>query len=160
MSSTVLPVRKRILPIPSIETVGEDLAENAEFGLPHHQWWLNPQIAKELKLSDKQVDKINQISRNTRKEMVEIHSQTELVMIDLESVLDAQQVDMKKAKELVSKLADLRAQIGKKRMESMLEIRNVLSREQYLQLKEKRMDRKKSSRSKLGDALKQRPKAS
>jgi Spy/CpxP family protein refolding chaperone len=131
-----------------------------EFGLPHHQWWLNPQIVKELKLSDKQVDEITQISRDSRKEMVTIHSQTELVMIDLESALDAEKVDLKQAQALISKMADLRSQIGKKRMESMLEIRNVLTREQYLKLKEKRMEKRKSRRSKLGDALKQRPKAS
>ena len=98
-------------------------------------WWTNSEIVKELNLSNSQVEKIEKISRDSRRDVVPIRSQMELVEIDLEDVLSKSKVDVGKAKSLINKIVDLRSQMGAKRMASLLEIRQVLTKSQYLKLK-------------------------
>ena len=109
--------------------------DGSRLGMPRHQWWQNEKIVNELDLSEDQISKINKISQANRRQLIKLRSEIQLVTLDLEAVMDAKDFDLKKAKAIVDKIDKIRSQMGQQKMNGLLEIRNVLTQDQYLKLK-------------------------
>lgn len=99
------------------------------------KWWLNSDTVKELGLSEEQVNKIDSISTESRKESIKIRAQLQLLKLDLDNAMDNAKVDTESVQKLTNGYVDQHAAFEKHRMNTLLKIREILTRDQYLKLK-------------------------
>ena len=115
-----------------------------------HRWWLNNNMQKELKLTDAQIQKISKISNDERRKAAKVHANLEISKIDLEEALDSKKVDEKKAREAIDKMVSVQSELAKGKMVTLLNIRKVLTYEQFQKLQEKRLMQKSDRRGDAG----------
>jgi len=126
-----------------------------ELGMPRGAWWQRPDVVKELSLSTKQKEKIEALTLTHRKEMIKLRADLELVEVDLDPLLAADKLDEKAIGKKMDEVEAVRAKISRSRMDMLFEIRKVLTRDQYLKLKQLKGTRDK--RAKRAAAGKGRP---
>lgn len=107
-----------------------------ELGMPRGAWWQQSNVVKQLKLSGSQQKKIESLTLAHRKDMIRLRAELQLKEVDLDPLLSAGKLDEKKIKGLMGEIEVVRTKISKSRMDMLFEIRKVLSREQYLKLKQ------------------------
>ncbi len=126
------------LPIAADAYAGGGKGGGAGLGMPRGAWWQQESVVKSLSLSKKQQEKIEALTLAHRKEMIELRAQLELNEIDLDPLLSAGKLDEKAIAKKVDEIESVRAKISRSRMSMLIEIRKVLTRDQYLKLKELR----------------------
>jgi len=107
-----------------------------EMGMPRGAWWQRSQVVKELGLSNKQKEEIESLTLAHRKEMIKLRAELELKEVDLDPLLSASTLDDKKIMALVGEIETIRSRISRSRIEMLYGIRKVLTRDQYLKLKQ------------------------
>jgi Spy/CpxP family protein refolding chaperone len=106
-------------------------------GMEHEgrgQWWENPELAKEIGLSDEQIKKIDAMATAHRKEMIKTEADLKIANMDLQDLFDEagnEGVVRKKAAE-VSKLQE---KMYNSRIEHRLAMNKVLTAEQQKKMK-------------------------
>ncbi len=111
-------------------------------GMGRGQWWENPEMAKEIGLTDEQVKKIDGMATAHRKEMIKTEADLKIANMELQDLFDEagnEGAIRKKAAE-VSKLQE---KIYNSRIEHRLAVNKVLTAEQQKKMKSvKRMKTK------------------
>ena len=108
------------------------------------------EVAKALKLSAAQADKIDAIATKARKDEIKLRAEVELAQADLDDAMDHDPLDQKQAAALVDTFVQLHADLEKQRMLMLLEIRGVLTKEQHLKLQQLLMGRMRVSSGMAG----------
>jgi len=104
--------------------------------MPRGAWWQRAEIAKKVGLTDEQKDKIQKLATARRKGMIKLRAELELLEVDLDPLLEAEKLDEGAINKLVNQMEAVRAKIGKNRIDMLIQIRKVLTRDQYLKLKQ------------------------
>ncbi len=121
-----------------------------------HALWKNKKLVKELKLSDKQIDKIKDMTIKTEKKMIQIRAETELAEIDLREIMDADNPDEDKAIAFVKQIMELQTEKRILRIKEMISMKKILSAEQLEKLEKIRTEhhmKKKGHKGKEGDRM-------
>jgi Spy/CpxP family protein refolding chaperone len=106
--------------------------------LPPGRWWKNAEIAKNIGLSDAQVQKIEQIFQENRLKLVDIHANLQREEIKLEPILEAENPDESAVLASIDRIAAARATLEKANAQMAFAIRRVLTPEQWKKLREMR----------------------
>ena len=85
---------------------------------------------KSLDLSDEVRQEIKVTMRKTRRDMIELKSKLELAKVTTHELLEADEVDRQKVFAAIDALAVAKANVHKRRIEAMLDIKAKLSPEQ------------------------------
>jgi Spy/CpxP family protein refolding chaperone len=93
------------------------------------------EVARQLALTDAQRDRIEAIRERQRRTAIEQRARLQLARLDLRSLLRADVVDRSAMEAKVDELSRLEAQARKARIQSMLEVRSVLTAEQRKKLR-------------------------
>lgn len=101
---------------------------------PPGTWWKNPDTIARLSLTADQQKKMDDIFRQNRLQLVDVKASLDKEQINLEPLLNANPVDSGKALAEISKIADLRAGLEKADAKMLLELRAVLSADQWTKL--------------------------
>ena len=106
--------------------------------LPKGKWWKHPEVLENLDLSDEQIQKIEAISNESMRRIIQLEAESKIARLDLEALLD--QVDQQKLDlEAIEKQIDLvnrfRGELAKERILMLARIRNILPKETINQLK-------------------------
>lgn len=113
-------------------------------GMGRGQWWENPELAKEIGLTDAQAKKIDDMATVHRKEMIKTEADLKIAKMELQDLFDEagnEGAIRKKAAE-VSKLQE---KIYNARLEHRLAVNKVLTAEQQKKMKSlKHMKTKKA----------------
>lgn len=109
-----------------------------DLGMPRGAWWQQQNVVKDLGLTKGQQEKIESLTLAHRREMIKLRAELELKEIDLDPLLSANKLDGKAINQKVDEIEAVRSRISKSRMTMLVEIRKVLTREQYLKLKQLR----------------------
>lgn len=104
--------------------------------IPHGRWWKRNRVKEGLGLTDKQIAKLDEISIAGRKKMIRVHADIEVLSLDLEPILNAKNFDRSAAEKILNKIEGLRAEAAKVRVAELLDMREVLTHDQFLKLKE------------------------
>jgi Spy/CpxP family protein refolding chaperone len=128
-----------------------------EMGMPRGAWWQRQEVAKELGLSNKQKEKIEELTLAHRKDMIKLRAELELKEVDLDPLLAASTLDDKKIMALMGEIETIRSRISRSRIEMLYGIRKVLSRDQYLKLKQLKGTRQGKERRGSAGGLKKPP---
>ena len=103
--------------------------------VPAGKWWYNPKIQKNLKLSKKEISKLDKLFANSRRKLIKLKSEVENEQFELDQLLGQKQVDDKKVKKQFQKLEKARKNLANERLEFVIGVRNILGADRFQQLK-------------------------
>ena len=102
------------------------------------KWWENTEIQKALDLTDQQISRIRQMVRARRERMIDLRGIMAKKALLLEDEVERADFDMDTARAAAAEFQKARAELARVRLELLLEIRGVLSKGQFLKLREMR----------------------
>ena len=110
----------------------------SKLGIPRGRWWKRQRVQEKLKLSSEQIAKLEKISVDGRKTMIKQRAELEIAELELEPLMEAKKFDRDKVEKVLDKMERIRAKMAKERIKTLLDTREVLTAEQFQQLKEMR----------------------
>lgn len=103
---------------------------------PGGKWWNNTELAKKLNLTDQQVAQMEQIFQQSRLKLIDQRAVVEKAEATLEPLMAADHPDESQVLAQIDKVAQARAELEKSNARMLLGIRQVLTADQWKQLKE------------------------
>jgi len=102
---------------------------------PEGRWWGNRELAQKLAITDDQIKKMDDILQQHRLRLVDLHANLEKQELMLEPMVSADQPDEPKLLAQIDKVAQARAELEKANARMLLDIRRVLTADQWQKLK-------------------------
>ena len=90
----------------------------------------------ELNLSDKQVEKIEDLKINVKKDLIKRNAEIDLIGVDIKSRLRDEKIDKKDINSLIDRKYELKKAKAKSLIDVLVELKNTLSEEQEKKLKD------------------------
>jgi Spy/CpxP family protein refolding chaperone len=109
--------------------------EHSDMMLPFGMWWKNPEVATRIGLSAEQQKRIGDLFLQSRVQLIHMHASLQEEQLMLEPLLDATPFDEAKAMAQIDKIADTRADLEKTNAKMLLNIRGVLTTDQWAKLR-------------------------
>lgn len=135
ISSTLLA--QNTAPAPKVRTFGKRITVGGEMG----KWWRDPEISKKLQLSDGQVAQLDQIFFDHRMKLIDHGAEMEKQDLKLQSLLDADNPNEGEIGSQVDLVLSARGKLEREYTFMNLDLRKVLSLDQWRQLKSIRGER-------------------
>lgn len=99
-------------------------------------------IHKELKLTDQQEKKLQELHFNTAKELIKMRSDLQIARLDLKRMLAEDQPDREMIFNQVEQISHIQAEMKKVHIEKMLAFREILNKEQLEKFRELQQNRR------------------
>jgi Spy/CpxP family protein refolding chaperone len=99
------------------------------------KWWTNTELAKKLNLTDQQVQQMEQAYQQHRLKLIDQVAAVQKQEVMLEPMLSADRPDEAQVLAQIDKVAQARAELEKSHARMLLGIRQVLTADQWKQLK-------------------------
>lgn len=96
----------------------------------------NPRLVKALGLTKAQTAKLEQIRFDYKASMIKLRSEMQLKKLDMEREMNAENPDRAKLNKLVDELSAVRSRMAKARISHGLDVKKILTPEQWNKLKE------------------------
>lgn len=104
-------------------------------GGPHGRWWNDPKMVAELGLSQDQQTKLDNIMQQTRLKLIDLNASLQKEEATLEPLVSADAPDETKITGQIDRVAQARAELEKSHARMLLEMRRVLTPDQWGKLK-------------------------
>lgn len=98
------------------------------------KWWRIPDVAKSLKLSDKDVQQLEEAFRHSRRRLIQLKSQLEREQFELETLMDSKSLDDDAIHKQYERLEKARAELGMERFRFLLKVRKIVGYERFQEL--------------------------
>ena len=102
---------------------------------PEGMWWKNPMVVQRLTLTADQTKKMDDIFQQSRIQLIDLKANLEKQQVMLEPMLSANPLDTAKASAQIDKVAQARADLEKTNAKMLLNIRSVLTTDQWTKLR-------------------------
>lgn len=106
--------------------------------MPSGKWWKRPQVVQQLGLSAEQQQRLEEVFLKNRRAFVDLKADVERRTFDLEDLLAARDVDPKKVAAASEALEQARGRLGKARTMMVVEMRGILTVEQWATIVDRR----------------------
>jgi Spy/CpxP family protein refolding chaperone len=103
--------------------------------LPFGMWWKNPEVAARIGLSADQQKRIGDLFLQSRLQLIHLHASLQEEQLMLEPLMSATPFEESKAVAQIDKIADTRADLEKTNAKMLLDIRSVLTADQWTKLR-------------------------
>ena len=104
-------------------------------GVPPGRWWERPRIAQQLALSPEQKEKLNSETIAHARLLVDLKAAVEKAEIDLRVSAEGDPFNGRAAREAFRSLQTTRQRLEAERFEMLVNVREVLTHEQWLKLR-------------------------
>ncbi len=121
---------------------GSAFAQQSPANFP---WWNSP-LRADLNLTNDQSEKIHQIVKSYRARLLDSRNNVSKAEGDLDDLLNDGQIDLAAAKPLIDKLAGAKANSTRVFLQMSLEVRAVLTLDQWRILVRKRAEQRRDAR--------------
>jgi Spy/CpxP family protein refolding chaperone len=111
-------------------------ARGQGMGVPMGRWWERPQVMEQLGLSQDQKQKLEAITLDGARSMVDLKAAVEKAQIDLRAASDLDPFQPDKVREAFHAMQQARVKLESQRFEMLLKVRGVLTVQQWRQLRE------------------------
>lgn len=128
-------VMKKTLIIIAVLAVAGPLAAN-DFDLPPGKWWENPRLVNHIGLADEQQDQIREIVYQHARKMIDLKADVDRAGLDLADSVDQQEFDPAPVRSAYAVFQTARHKLENERFEMLLEVRLVLTYEQWRKIEE------------------------
>ena len=129
---------------------GEAMGAKADGPEGHHRpplgFWRNPQLVKDLGLTDDQVKQVREADFNFREKHLALKYQRDGLRLKMDQAFSADAVDNAAVRQLAQKMADIQGQILVQDVEARLTLGELLNADQIDQLKKHEMSRQRHHR--------------
>ena len=105
-------------------------------GVPPGRWWERPRFADELMLSAEQKARLEVLTVENARGMIDLKAAVEKAELDLRTVAEAEPFDAAKVRAAFREVQQARTRLETERFESLLRVREVLNAEQWRRLRE------------------------
>ncbi len=129
------PVPGRFMQGPGMDIGGRGMGMR---GLGPGKWWKNPELARQLGLSENQIRQMENIFQDHRLKLIDLHPALEKQEALLEPMIEAEHPDENQVLAQIDKVAQARADLEKANARMLLGIRRVLTPEQWKKLQAER----------------------
>lgn len=113
--------------------------------MPPGKWWKRPRVVEQLGLQPDQQERLDEIFSKNRRAFIDLRAEVERRQLDLEELLAKRDADPKRVAAASEALEQARARLGKARTMLVVEMRGVLTDQQWQKILEAR-DRWKAER--------------
>ncbi len=127
------------------------------FDVPAGRWWDRPAVAQELGLSPEQKAKLEQLTAERVKAMIDARAAVQKAEVELRLLAEKEPLDVRKVREAFAALQQARQKLELERFEMLLAVRQTLSAEQWNKLRtvvrerlEERRERREGRRPEPG----------
>jgi Spy/CpxP family protein refolding chaperone len=100
-------------------------------GVPAGKWWQQPEVVRTLSLSAAQQNRLEAIFAATANDLIDLKTQVERDAMALRGEIDRPDANRENALAYARRLNESRGQLFERELGMMLEMRSVLSREQW-----------------------------
>jgi periplasmic protein CpxP/Spy len=107
----------------------------------HGQWWNNPNVVKQLTLTDDQRKAMDGIVQDHKMKLIDLHANLEKAEVTMGPMMTADMPDQKAIEAQIDKVVMARAELEKANARFLLDIRMQLKPDQWKQLQTMRMNR-------------------
>jgi periplasmic protein CpxP/Spy len=107
----------------------------------HGQWWNNPNVVKQLNLTDDQRKAMDGIVQDHKMKLIDLHANLERAEVAMGPMMKADMPDQKAIEAQIDKVVMARAELEKANARFLLDIRMQLKPDQWKQLQTLRMNR-------------------
>lgn len=104
-------------------------------GLPHGKWWNNKDVAARLKLSDKEIQKLENTYVDHRKRVIKLRAELEEEQFELNNLIDSRTLDEEAILKQARKLESARSTLSSEQFQFFLDVRKLLGFDRYQELK-------------------------
>lgn len=129
-------IMKKGLIITVVLTLVGPLVAANEFDLPPGRWWENPRMVEHIDLSDEQQAQIREIVFAYARRMIDLKADVDKAGLDLANTVDQQEFDPAPVRAAYAVFQTARHKLENERFEMLLEVRQVLSYEQWRKIEE------------------------
>lgn len=98
------------------------------------RWWNNERVVKRLGLTADEVSALENAYRDSRRNLIALKGKVEVEQFELETLLEAPQMDESAAKEQYQRLESARTTLGNERFAFLLEVRRIVGFERFQKL--------------------------
>ncbi|MGE5325490.1 MAG: Spy/CpxP family protein refolding chaperone [Deltaproteobacteria bacterium] len=105
------------------------------------KWWKNPELTQSLGLTDDQISKMEKIFQDHRLKLIDLHAALQKQEALLEPMIEADHPDEDRVLSQIDQVAQARAELEKANARMLLDIRNVLTPDQWKKLQAERAAR-------------------
>ena len=103
--------------------------------LPFGMWWKNPEVVARIGLTAEQQKRIGDLFLQSRLQLIHLHATLQEEQLMLGPLMDATPFEEAKAVAQIDKIADTRADLEKTNAKMLLDIRSVLTADQWTKLR-------------------------
>jgi Spy/CpxP family protein refolding chaperone len=107
-------------------------------GGPMGAWWNDSEVQKKLALTDDQVKKLQESVKERRGKLVDLKGELQKREMELQDLMEADPPDVAKIQALTDQIIAARGRLQKEFMGMMLQVRVILAKAQWQQLRELR----------------------
>jgi Spy/CpxP family protein refolding chaperone len=145
-------IMKKALIITVVLTFVVPLVAANEFDLPPGKWWENPRLVDHIGLTDGQQAQIREIVFAHARRMIDLKADVDKAGLDLANTVDQQEFDPEPVRAAYAVFQTARHKLENERFEMLLEVRQVLSYEQWRKIEEmkKRIKQNRSEQRRPG----------
>ena len=149
---------RQTLMIIAVLAVAGPLAAN-DFDLPPGKWWENPRLVNHIGLADEQQDQIRGLVYQHARMMIDLKADVDKAGLDLADSVDQQDFDPTPVRAAYAVFQTARQKLENERFEMLLEVRLVLTYEQWRKIEEikQRMKQNRPQQQRRPGAGSQRP---
>ncbi len=130
----------KTLAVTGVLSAGLILAANGAraqgMGVPMGRWWERPKVAEQLGLTQEQTQKLEAITLDGARAMVDLKAAVQKAGIDLRAASDIDPFQPDKVRAAFQVMQQARAKLETQRFEMLLKVRGVLTAPQWHQLRE------------------------
>jgi len=127
---------KKALIITVVLAMSGPLVAANEFELPPGRWWDNPRMVDHIGLSDEQQAQIREIVFASARRMIDLKADVDKAGLDLASTVDQREFDPEPVRAAYAVFQSARHKLENERFEMLLEVRQVLTYEQWRKIEE------------------------
>jgi Spy/CpxP family protein refolding chaperone len=115
-----------------------------DFNLPHGKWWQNKQVITQLKLTEEEQAKLNELFVGSQRRMFDLKSNVDKERFEVEQQLEQAEINEAAIKDHYNNLTQAQNILSAERFTFLLEVRKLLGLERYQVLKTKFQQRRQN----------------
>jgi Spy/CpxP family protein refolding chaperone len=128
-------VMKKALMIIAVLAVTSPLVAN-DFDLPPGKWWEDQRLVSRIGLADEQQDQIREVVYQHARLMIDLKADVDKAGLDLAGTVDQQDFDPVPVRAAYAVFQTARQKLENERFEMLLEVRQILTYEQWQKIEE------------------------
>jgi Spy/CpxP family protein refolding chaperone len=127
MKRKILPVLFIIIAVLTVDAMGGERHGG--------KWWRDPQISKQLKLSEKDIQRLDALLVESGRRMLELKSFVEKERFELNTLLEGKGIDDAVITAQFKKLENARSALSNERLQFLIQTREILGAERFKELR-------------------------